>query len=461
MAQPLTPVNEVSVQYSLGRIPQICMHIAWLGKKSPFCGNVTYGREVTNLLLDRNYRVSFLHFDQGEDPKEEPQDSLQEDGILNQLDLGANPTAASPSATTMLVTCEGDICREVSIPCIYKSQIYTIPSPRASRVLTESLRCLNPDIVHASLTLSPLDFRLPDICEELGIPLVATFHPPFDHKLRNLTSGTQHLTYQLYAPALARYDRVIVFSEIQRELLIRLGVPGDRLRVIPNGVDVDRYCPGPATFKEERGIDRLFVYQGRIAPEKNVEALLKAWKAANLPPTCRLLIVGDGPLKASLELFYGAEDQGITWWGFEAQEDRRIEILQSADVFILPSFVEGLSLSLLEAMACGVACLATDAGADGEVLEHGAGIVLNPQRCVAQLQTLLPLFSDHPEMAVILGQKARNRTLDRYSLSKNITLLEDLYRELGRSQPHPSPSFSPESNAPGAVLALAAEGLEG
>lgn len=405
------------------------MHIAWLGKKSPFCGNVTYGREVTNALLDRGHRVNFLHFDQGEDPKAD----------------------ADPSLATTLVTCEGGICREVSIPCLYKSQIYTIPSPRASRVLTESLRCLNPDIVHASLTLSPLDFRLPDICEELGIPLVATFHPPFDHKLRNLTSGTQHLTYQLYAPALARYDRVIIFSEIQRELLIRLGVPSDRLRVIPNGVQIDRYCPGPATFKESLGVDRLFVYQGRIAPEKNVEALLKAWKAASLPPSCRLVIVGDGPLKASLELFYGAEEQGITWWGFEALEQRRIEILQSADVFILPSFVEGLSLSLLEAMACGVACLATDAGADGEVLEEGAGIVLSPQRVTSQLQTLLPLFHEQPEMAGILGQKARNRVLERYDLDRNITALEGLYRELDRSK----------AASPGPLLALATEVLDG
>ncbi|KKJ01593.1 glycosyltransferase family 4 protein [Prochlorothrix hollandica] len=399
------------------------MHIAWLGKKSPFCGNVTYGREVTNALLDRGHRVSFLHFAHGEDPTGE---------------LGARETNPNLALEPSL-TCEGGTCGEVSIPCLYKSQIYTIPSPRSSRVLTEALHRLNPDVVHASLTLSPLDFRLPDICEELGLPLVATFHPPFDHKLRNLTSGTQHLTYQLYAPALARYDRVIVFSEIQRDLLIRLGMGSDRLQVIPNGVDVSRYCPGPATLKEDLGVDRLFVYQGRIAPEKNVESLLKAWKSLNFPPSCRLLIVGDGPLKASLELFYGSEDQGITWWGFEASDRRRIEILQSADVFILPSLVEGLSLSLLEAMACGTACLATDVGADGEVLERGAGIVLSPQRTISQLQTLLPLFQDQPEMAGILGQKARQRVLERYTLKGNITQLEALYQDLWRplgSYPH-------------------------
>jgi glycosyltransferase involved in cell wall biosynthesis len=376
------------------------MHIAWLGKKSPFCGNVTYGREVTNALLDRGHRVSFLHFAQSE------------------TDLDGRPT-----------------CEEVSLPYLYKSQIFTIPSLRSSKVLVESLESLKPDLVHASLTLSPLDFRLPEICGELGVPLVATFHPAFDHKLRNLSSGTQHLTYQLYAPFLARYDRVIIFSELQREVLIRLGVAPERLVVIPNGVDVHRYCPGSSQFKLDLGVERLFVYQGRLALEKNVEALLKAWKAAMMPPSCRLLMVGDGPLKNSLELFYGAEDQGITWWGFEPSESRRIEILQSADVFILPSLVEGLSLSLLEAMACGTACLATDAGADGEVLEKGAGIVLDTQRVVSQLQTLLPLFYDHPEMAPLLGQKARQRVLERYTLSRNITHLESLYEELLRETP--------------------------
>ncbi len=86
------------------------------------------------------------------------------------------------------------------------------PAPITSGVLADALAKLKPDIVHASLTLSPLDFRLPEICEELGIPLIATFHPPFDSKLRNFSSSTQFLTYQLYAPSLTEYDKVIVFS---------------------------------------------------------------------------------------------------------------------------------------------------------------------------------------------------------------------------------------------------------
>jgi glycosyltransferase involved in cell wall biosynthesis len=354
------------------------MHIAWLGKKSPFCGNVTYGREVTNALLDRGYRVSFLHFAQEES---ESNDSGRPD------------------------------CPEVLLPFLYKSQIYTIPTFKSSKILMQALTELKPDIVHASLTLSPLDFRLPEICEELNLPLVATFHPAFDSKLRNFKSSTQFLTYQ------------------QQHLLVKLGVPRRKLVVIPNGVDIDKYSPGVAKLKSQFNAKRLFVYLGRISTEKNVESLLKAWKHSDMGSDSKLLIVGDGPLTTALRPFYG-EEYGIDWLGFVAEEQRRIEILQAADVFILPSLVEGLSLSLLEAMACEIACIATDAGADGEVLEDGAGVIIKTQAVTTHLKTFLPFFRDHPDITKLLGQKARQRVLERYTLSENITRLEKLYVEV-------------------------------
>lgn len=370
------------------------MHIAWIGKKSPFCGNVTYSREVTNALLDLGHKVNFLHFAQEEsDPHNWPD------------------------------------CPEVSLPFLYKSQVYTIPTLQASKVLTQSLRRSRPDLVHASLTLSPLDFLLPEICAELNLPLIATFHTPFAGKGAKLKSGTQLLAYQLYAPFLANYDRVIVFSRVQQDLFTRLGVAADKVAVIPNGVDVQKYSPGPSNLKAQFKAKRLFVYQGRLATEKNVEALLRAWKQSEMRPDSNLLIVGDGPLRSALEPFYGSE-HGIFWLGFVADENRRIEILRGADVFILPSLVEGLSISLLEAMSCGLASLATDAGADGEVLEGGAGVILSTQRVSSELRTLLPLFQDHPELTTLLGQKARQRVLERYTLSRNITHLERLYTQV-------------------------------
>ncbi|MGA0215488.1 MAG: glycosyltransferase family 4 protein [Vulcanococcus sp.] len=370
-------------------------HIAWLGKKSPFCGNVTYGLTTTEALRDRGHEISFIHFD--------------------------SPGTASP---------------DVALPYLVKSQVYTIPSPGAQRELRESLERLKPDLVHASLTLSPLDFRLPDLCQQLGLPLVATFHPPFDASLRNLSAGTQQLTYQLYAPSLAKYDRVVVFSELQADVLMRLGVPRDRLAVIPNGVDPQRWSPSNPTAPSERlqqlrqpfSGQRVFLYMGRIATEKNVEALLRAWKLVQ-PSGCKLVVVGDGPMRQSLMQNYG-EDAGILWWGHEPEQAVRLALLQLAEVFLLPSLVEGLSLALLEAMASGTACVATDAGADGEVLEGGAGIVISTQGVTTQLRTLLPVLRDQPVLSAELGRRARQRALERYTLTRNIDQLERLYGEL-------------------------------
>ncbi len=383
-------------------------HIAWLGKKTPFCGNVTYGLSTTEALKKRGHQTSFIHFD--------------------------NPGAPGSTNTSLLAHDP-----DVSLPYLVKSQVYTIPSPRAQRELRESLKRLQPDVVHASLTLSPLDFRLPELCQSLGIPLVATFHPPFDAGLRNLTAGTQQLSYQLYAPALSRYDRVIVFSDLQADVLNRLGVHETRLAVIPNGVDPNRWSPAPghpASISKELhdvrsrlGDQRIFLYMGRIATEKNVEALLRAWRLIK-PAGCRLVIVGDGPLRSTLQNVYSNGIGDLLWWGYEANLDTRIALLQCAEVFVLPSLVEGLSIALLEAMACQCACVATDAGADGEVLAGGAGIVLSTQGVTTQLRTLLPVLRDQPLLTQELGRRARERVMERYRMVSNIDALEELYETL-------------------------------
>ena len=387
-------------------------HIAWLGKKSPFCGNVTYGLSTTAALKQRGHEISFIHFD------------------TPAGGLGKN----HDEAVTSLGSSAGDN-PEVALPYLVKSQVYTIPSPGAQRELRESLERLQPDLVHASLTLSPLDFRLPDLCQQLGLPLVATFHPPFDAALRNLSSGTQQLTYQLYAPSLARYDRVVVFSDLQADVLMRLGVPANRLAVIPNGVDPEQWAPSAMPesaelleLRQRFAGQRVFLYMGRIATEKNVEALLRAWRLVQLQG-CTLVVVGDGPVRQSLMQSYGPEIN-VHWWGHEPDQAKRVALLQLAEVFLLPSLVEGLSLALLEAMASGTACVATDAGADGEVLEGGAGIVISTQGVTTQLRTLLPVLRDQPVLTAELGRRARQRALERYTLVRNIDQLEQLYAEL-------------------------------
>ena len=381
------------------------VHIAWLGKKSPFCGNVTYGNSITDNLKKRGYKVSFIHFD--------------------------NPATKNKKDTFFLANDP-----EVSLPYLIKSQVYTIPSPRAEKQLKDSLERLKPDIVHASLTLSPLDFRLPELCNQLKVPLVATFHPAFDSKIRNLTASTQQLTYQLYAPSLAKFDKIIVFSVAQRELLEKLGVDKQKQVVIPNGVNQEIWKPLEVfnkkheLIKKKIGNERIFLFMGRIANEKNLEALLKAWRQSKTK-NCKLLIVGDGPMKPTLENnFYDQDNNNLYWWGEESDLETRVAIMQIAEAFFLPSLVEGLSLSLLEAMSTGTACIATDAGADGEVLENGAGIIISTDNVTTQLKTIIPILFNHPSITKDLGEKARERVLERYTIKKNIDHLEKVYKEL-------------------------------
>ena len=422
------------------------VQIAWLGKKSPFCGNVTYGLSTTESLRRRGHTIHFIHFDtpaaplgpslaRGEGlsrsrssrPRRFGQDLFRQD-LTPQT---TNAQALAPQPSTAVGQAERE--PEVTLSYLVKSQVYTIPSPGALRELRESLERIRPDLVHASLTLSPLDFLLPDLCQQLGLPLVATFHPAFDAGLRNLSAGTQQLTYQLYAPSLARFDRVIVFSDLQAEVLERLGVRRERLAVIPNGVDTDLWTPSPplasarlADLRRRYAGRRVFLYMGRITTEKNLEALLKAWRLVR-PSGCVLLIVGDGPLRASLQ---NSGETDVEWWGYEGSLEQRIALMQLAEVFLLPSLVEGLSLALLEAMASGAACVATDAGADGEVLDAGAGIVISTQGVTTQLRTLLPVLQHQPVLTAELGRRARARALERYTLTRNIDSLERLYAEL-------------------------------
>ena len=381
------------------------VHVAWLGKKSPFCGNVSYGNTTTKELKHRGYKVSFIHFD--------------------------NPTNTNLSNPLFLANDP-----EVSLPYLIKSQVYTIPSPRAEKELKLSLERLKPDIVHASLTLSPLDFRLPELCNEINVPLIGTFHPAFDTKNRNLTATTQQLTYQLYAPSLAKFDKIIVFSEPQKKVLEKLGVSNKKQIVIPNGVDENIWKP--LTERNEKydqvrkiiGEQRIFLYMGRIANEKNIEALLRSWRQIK-SNNCKLVIVGDGPMKPTLESsFSNLGKDKLVWWGSEMDLETRVAIMQMAEVFFLPSLVEGLSLSLLEAMSTGTACVATDAGADGEVLNNGAGIVISTDNVSTQLKTIIPILVEHPSFTKALGEKARERVFNRYTLKKNIDALEAVYKNL-------------------------------
>jgi glycosyltransferase involved in cell wall biosynthesis len=298
--------------------------------------------------------------------------------------------------------------------------------PGSKRKLIDLLRRKEVDLVHVSLSFSSLDFNLPRLCHQLGIPIVATFHVPYDTRF-SVWRGISAAVYRLYAQALAECDAVVIFGEAQRQILESLGVPRRVIQVVPNGVDVERYSPGPSPKRAELGAERLFSYVGRLDPEKNVDVLLSAFIEANPPRSHRLVVVGGGVEAKRLERRFG--DPRVKFTGVVTEERERIAILRASDAFFLPSTVEGLSLAMLEAMACGAATVATDVGTDGEAL-RGAGVVIDPGHLDAELGLAVRLLVDSPEVCALLGGLARQRAVERFSLSANLDRLLALYKRL-------------------------------
>jgi glycosyltransferase involved in cell wall biosynthesis len=301
-----------------------------------------------------------------------------------------------------------------------------ISSPGARSLVERALVNEGVDIAHVSLSFSNLDFSLPEICHGLDIPIVATFHAPYDRRA-SLWGFASRLLYRLWSTALARYDAVVIFSHDQKEILARYGVVSDRIHVIPNGVDTDLFRPGPSSYKRELMADLLIVYCGRLDPEKNVGTLLQVIQDLDLPVTCKTVVVGNGVDYDRLRGQYAGDT--VIFTGLVKDMHSLIPILQSGDVFVLPSEVEGLSIGMLEAMACGVATIATDVGGDGEALE-GAGIVMDPKDVESQLGLALKVLLENPGLRQDLAKRARRRVMSKYSLQRNIDQVMRLYERL-------------------------------
>lgn len=369
------------------------MRIAWLGHRSTTGadGIITYSREITNGLRERGVDVLFLHH---------ARDQVEEEG-------------------------------SIALDAFALSHRLVLSPPGSRRKLLDLLRAREVDLVHVSLAFSSLDFNLPRICHELGIPIVATFHVPYDTRF-SVWRGISAAVYRLYAQSLAECDAVIIFGAAQRDILAGLGVPRGVIHVLPNGVDVARYSPGPSVRRDELQAEHVFSYLGRIDPEKNVDVLLAAFLDTDPPDTARMLVVGGGVERRRLERRYA--DARVLFTGVVTDERERIDILRASDAFFLPSSVEGLSLAMLEAMACGAATVATDVGNDGEAL-RGAGVVLDPAHLESELRATIRLLVETPALCEVLGRMARARAVERFSLSSNLDALLALYRRLVESAP--------------------------
>jgi glycosyltransferase involved in cell wall biosynthesis len=221
-----------------------------------------------------------------------------------------------------------------------------------------------------------------------------------------------------------------ISAEIERQWLA-LGVPAERMVRMASGVDTEHFHPGASAFDAELLSRPRVIFTGRLHPQKNLPLLLEAWVQVARQTPANLILVGPGSDRealASLAERLGIADR-VQFTGAVADP---ADHLRAADVFALPSVAEGMSNSLLEAMATELACVVSGVGGNTDLIaDRQTGRVVSSADPQSWASTLIDLLAT-PGEARRLGIAARRRVEREFSVHVIVDRYLGLYRGLIR-----------------------------
>jgi len=310
--------------------------------------------------------------------------------------------------------------------------------------LRRTLRELCPDVIH-SRNMAALESQL---CS-LGLGNVKRVHGEHGREVNDLDgSNWKYLIFRKFMRFFVhRY--IAVSKDLQNWLTSMVGISPDKVQQIYNGVDYSRFSPEsvkplallPARWRELDGI-LVVGTVGRLTPVKDHQLLLRAvahLRAGHLElgKRLRLLIVGDGPLYPVLmQMIEQLALQDVVW--LTGDRDDVPSLLQAMDIFVLPSLGEGISNTVLEAMASGLPVIATAVGGNIELVEQGFnGSLFAAGDHEALSDAMVSLLKNDRERAM-QGTNARQRACQRFDWGRTVDAYLGVYDELlGRSAATP------------------------
>ena len=253
-----------------------------------------------------------------------------------------------------------------------------------------------------------------------GVGYSITFHGPHIFFEPTLLALREKVKYAKFIVCISNYckSQMMLFSDAE---------DWHKLQIVHCGIDINSYTiPQQPEKHADKPVKLLYV--GRLAAEKGVPVLLRSLIALkNEGHEFHLTLLGDGPERAALEAEVKAQglERMVHFGGFASQETVR-STLQASDVFILPSFAEGVPVSLMEAMACGVPVIGTNVGGVTELIEHGvSGLVVAPSDEVA-LKNAIFSYLSNPALRESVKQAARKVVESQFNLELEINKLEQL-----------------------------------
>jgi sugar transferase (PEP-CTERM/EpsH1 system associated) len=253
---------------------------------------------------------------------------------------------------------------------------------------------------------------------------------------------------RLYRPFVTRY--VALAPDLARYLRDAIGVPDERIEQIWNGVDTARFAPAAARERIAgcpfgAPHEWLVGTVGRLDPVKDHANLARAFvhalrRAPALRDTLRLVVVGEGAERARvLSILRDAGVLDLAWLPGERADVPTV--LRGLDVFVLPSFGEGVSNTILEAMACGLPVVATRVGANAELVDDGVTGRVVAAADPAALGDAIAEYAQRPEQAMGHGRAGRRRVEAQFGLERMIDRYHRLYlAQLARARGAVAPS---------------------
>ena len=272
-----------------------------------------------------------------------------------------------------------------------------------------------------------------DANRRFGTPYVTTYG--FSYGRLSRPGPKRWLKAVVERRGLRRAAAVIATTEALRARALSLGAR--RVELIPNGVDTRLFAPRAAAGARPPGAPRRILYVGRLSEEKNLSTVLWATPpvgaevAARTGAGVQLVTVGSGPSKDELQLL--ASKLGADAEFRDVVDHRSLpEVYGSADVFVLASFTEGHPKVLLEAMACGLPCVASDCEGNRSIVTHEkTGLLFDPRSPEALAACLVRVLTE-PGLAAALSRAGRDLVVERYDLqrlvAREIAVLEDVGR---------------------------------
>jgi glycosyltransferase involved in cell wall biosynthesis len=216
-------------------------------------------------------------------------------------------------------------------------------------------------------------------------------------------------------------DWIVCVSRDAKRIAAAEGIPASRLRSIWNGIDPDRFTPATP------GQVHPVISVGRLTPEKDYGTLIRAaGLVARDAPEYRLTIAGGGPCEVELRELINSLGltRTVTLLGPVGDVP---SLMASGSMFALSSLTEGISLTILEAMAAGLPVVATSVGGNPEVIKHGAtGVLVLPGEPHALAASLLTLWRD-PDRRIEYGMAGRHRVREFFDVRGTVAEYELLY----------------------------------